>query len=374
MSSSAKSIRIFIGTYSLRGGQGIYAADYDPATGGWSDPLPVGVLPNATFQVLAPDGRHLYSVCEDREQGVRTNGSICALSIEPESGRVALMERRSSLGDGPCHLALAPRGGHVVVSHYASGSVAVFPLRPDGTLGEPSAYVQHHGGSGVVADRQEGPHAHSTAFSPDGRILYAADLGQDRLRISRFDPADGSLKPGDPTEVMSAPGSGPRHLAWHPGGRLLAVVHELDNTVALYAPEGESGGLRRLQMVSTLPSGWVGTSYAAEVQFSPDGRFLYASNRGHDSVARFTVDAERGALDSRGCASVNGRWPRHFRLTPDGAILFSANQESDTVTVFRVDPATGDLLRAGDALRVPAPVCLTPAVGAVGAAGGNGHG
>jgi 6-phosphogluconolactonase len=196
-------------------------------------------------------------------------------------------------------------------------------------------------------------------LSPDNRYVFAADLGQDRIRVSRLDPESGSLLPSDPPEVVCAPGSGPRHMAMHPDGRHLFLVHELNNTVALFEYEPESGRLTIRQTISTLPTDWKGTSYAADIQVTSDGRFLYVSNRGHDSLAILGIDGKPGTLEVREFVPVRGRWPRQFRLTPDGRFLVVANQESDTITVFSVDPASGGLTPVGEPVAVPAPVCVT---------------
>ena len=350
---------VFIGTYSTRGSQGIYRAEFDAATGCLGNLQPAFFLPNASYQVIHPNSRFLYSVCEEREDGQRRNGSVCALTVEPETGRLQLLNRRRSLGNGPCHVCLPTGGQQVLVSNYASGSVTVFPIVPDGSLGEPVAFVQHHGGSGVVPDRQEGPHAHSVTLSPDNRFVFTADLGQDRIRVSRFDAASGNLLAADPPEVVCAPGSGPRHMVVHPNAQHLFLVHELNNTVTAFGYEPGPGILTARQTVSTLPGNWRGTSYAADIQMSPDGRFLYASNRGHDSLAIFSVDVDRDVIEIRGFVPVRGRCPRQFRLTPDGRFLLAANQESDTITVFAVAPASGGLSPVGEPFPVPAPVCIT---------------
>jgi 6-phosphogluconolactonase len=359
MDPSLDKYGVYIGTYSLRGGQGIYRAEFDVATGCLCDLHPAFVLPNASYQTIHPSGRFLYSVCEERGNGHRTNGSICALEIEPLTGRLQLLNRRRSLGDGPCHVCVSANGRQVLVSNYASGSVVVFSILSDGSLGEPASFVQHHGGSGVVPDRQEGPHAHSVMLSPDNSFVFAADLGQDRIRVSRLDAENGSLLPADPPEVVCAPGSGPRHMAMHPGGRHLFLVHELNNTVTVFGCETDQGLLSEQQTVSTLPVDWKGTSYAADIQVSADGRFLYASNRGHDSLVIFSIDGDRGIIEAREFVPVRGRWPRQFRLTPDGRFLLAANQESDSITVFSVDPGGGGLTLVGDPFPVPVPVCIT---------------
>jgi len=350
---------VFIGTYSTRGSRGIYRAEFDLATGHLGNLHPAFSLPNASYQAIHPNGHRLYSVCEERADGRRRNGSVYALAVEPEDGSLRLLNQRLSLGDGPCHVCLPAGGQQLLVSNYASGSVAVFAIAPDGALGEPTAFIQHHGGSGAVPDRQAGPHAHSMALSPDNRFVFAADLGQDRIRVNRFDAATGTLQRADPPEVVCAPGSGPRHMAFHPDGKHLFLVHELNNTVTAFDYAPGSGTLTARQTASILPADWRGISSAADIQVSPDGRFLYASNRGHDSLAVFAIDCDQGALEAREFVPVRGRWPRQFRLTPDGRFLLAANQESDTITVFAIDPTGGGLSPVGDPFPVPAPVCLT---------------
>jgi 6-phosphogluconolactonase len=359
MNRLSEKHRVFIGTYSTRGSQGIYRAEFNAATGRLENLQPSFFLPNATYQAIHPNGRLLYSVCEERKDGQRRNGSVCALAVEPKTGRLQLLNRRLSLGDGPCHVCLPAGGQQVLVSNYASGSVAVFPIAPDGSLENHTAFIRHHGASGIVPDRQEGPHAHSVTLSPDNRFAFVADLGQDRIRVNRFDAVGGNLLPADSPEVACAPGSGPRHMAFHPDGRHLFLVNELNNTVTVFEYEPEAGILTARQTISTLPPDWSGASQAADIQVSPDGRFLYASNRGHDSLAVFSIAGNRGAIEVREFTPVRGRWPRQFRLTPDGRFLLTANQESDAITIFAVDPDGGGLSPAGEPFPVPAPVCIT---------------
>ena len=360
---------IFIGTYSTRGSEGIYQVQFDTDSGTLHALQPVAALPNPTFQVIHPSGRYLYSVCEERRDGHRHDGSVCAFAVEPETGRLTLLNRVASGGDGPCHLCLDPGGRFVIAANYASGSVAVFPIAGTGRLGKASAVIQHPQGSRVVPDRQEGPHAHSVTMSPDNRLAWVADLGMDRIMVYRFDAGEGTLVPHDSPWVVCAPGSGPRHMAVHPDGRQVFLVHELDNTITQYRYDVERGVLLPGRTLSLLPEGWTGTSYAADVHVSPDGRHVYASNRGHDSLAVFAVDPAAGGMRAGGYVPVGGRWPRNFLLTPDGVFLLAANQESDGVTVFRVDPEWGRLQACGGPLAVPAPVCLTmvPASGLAGA-------
>lgn len=355
-----RNYRFYIGTYSDRGGQGVYRAEFDGETGRLSHLQPACVLPNASYQAIHPCGRWIYSVCENREDGRRRNGSICAMAIDPGSGDLRLLNRRRSIGDGPCHVCLSNSGRYAFVSNYAGGSVVIYPILSNGSLGnEPTAFIQHQGGSGVVSDRQEGPHAHSMTLSPDNRYVFAADLGQDRIRVYTFEEKNGTLLPAKTPEVMCDPGSGPRHMVMHPDGRTLYLVHELNSTVAIFDYVPERGMLLIKQTVSTLPEEWKGASFAADIQITSDGRFLYASNRGHDSLVVCTIDNKTGMIRTRGFVPVRGHWPRQFRLTPDGRYLIVANQGSDTLTVFLINPENGDLTPVSEPFPVPSPVCVT---------------
>ncbi|MCC6152351.1 MAG: lactonase family protein, partial [Candidatus Hydrogenedentes bacterium] len=272
-----------------------------------------------------------------------------------DSGELALINRASSVGAGPCHVAVAPSGKHVAVANYGGGSVALLPIDEKGALGKASAFIQHEGSS-VNKDRQEGPHAHSVTFDASGKFLVVADLGVDKLMIYRYDAAAGSLTATEPAVLK--PGAGPRHTKFHPTLPVLYSVNELGNSVTVFSFDAASGATKELQTVGTLPSDFSGTNTTAEIRVHPSGKFVYVSNRGHDSIAVFGVDSGSGKLLGHGQTSTGGSTPRNFNVDPMGNYLIAANQKSENVVTFTVDGKTGVLKQVGDALSVPAPVCV----------------
>jgi len=353
--SPAARLALYVGTYTGSGSKGIYRLEMDQETGALSEPRAVAEAPNPTFLAVHPSGRWLYAACEVGEWEGRQTGFVAAYEIHAYGG-LREIGRQSSHGTGPCHVALDRTGRSLLVANYGSGSVAVLPIGRDGRLGEATSAVQHRGSS-VNKDRQEGPHAHSINAGPDNRFVYAADLGMDQVLIYRFDAERGSLNASDPPCARVAPGSGPRHLAFHPNGKTAYVINELLNTVTAFRHDPASGALQEIQTIGTLPEGWKGTSYTAEVVVHPSGRFLYGSNRGHDSIAVFSIQ-EDGRLKAAGHVSSGGQWPRNFCLDPAGRFLLAANQNSDSVVVFRIDMASGRLSPTGHRAAVPKPVCI----------------
>ncbi|MFN4293577.1 MAG: lactonase family protein [Thermoflexales bacterium] len=351
----ASTFFAFVGTYTDGRREGIFTFRFD-AECGTAQPLGAteGVS-NPSFLAIHPSRRFLYAVSEVGDFGGKPAGAVSAFAIEAQTGALRLLNQQSSIGAGPCHLTVDATGRHVLVANYGSGSVAVLPIAADGALGEASDFAQHHG-TGVNPQRQEGPHAHSVILDPANRFAFVADLGLDRVMIYRFDAERGKLAPNEPAFAPVKPGAGPRHFTFHPSGRFAYVINELDNTVTAFAYDAERGALRELQTIATLPEGYAQTSYCADVHIAPSGRFLYGSNRGHDSIAIFAI-ADDGRLSPRGQTPTNGRWPRNFALDPTGRFMWVANQQSDAITLFAVDEATGQL-SARDRLHVPKPVCV----------------
>jgi 6-phosphogluconolactonase len=305
---------------------------------------------------IHPGGRFLYAVSEARERGT-PSGAVGAFSIDPRTGKLAHLNRQSSVGAGPCHLTVDRTGRFVLVANYGGGSVAVLPIDGEGRLGEATDFVQHQGGS-VNPRRQSGPHAHSVTLDPANRYAFVADLGLDKVLIYRLDLERGKLTANEEPWVQVTAGAGPRHFAFHPKGRHAYLITELANTVIAFAYDGARGVLGEMQTVPTLPVGFQGTTYAADLHVSPSGKFVYGSNRGHDSIAIFAVEQESGRLTLVGHEPTRGRTPRGFALDPTGSFLLVANQDSDSVVTFRVDRDTGRLSATGDVVEVPAPVCL----------------
>jgi 6-phosphogluconolactonase len=267
------------------------------------------------------------------------------------------LNQESSAGAGPCHLVVDATGKNLLVANYSSGSVAVLPIAQNGEIKPASSVIQHKG-KGTDPGRQEGPHAHSINLDSANRFAFAADLGLDKVFIYAFDPAAGTIAPNASPFGKVAPGSGPRHFAFHPGGKHAYVINEMANTVTAFAYDPGAGSLTEIQTISTLPADFKGTSYTAEVQVHPSGKFLYGSNRGHDSIAVFAIDQKTGALKFLEAEPTQGKNPRNFALDPTGAFLLAENQDSDSIVVFRIDPTTGKLSPTGTKITLPMPVCI----------------
>ena len=297
----------------------------------------------------------LYAVGESSA----SDGSVNAFLIDRTTGKLTLLNRQSSGDAGPCYVSVDRTGKCVLVANYGGGSCAALPVRNDGSLGEASSFIRH-AGSGADQARQARPHAHSINPSPDNRFALAADLGLDKILVYKLDPAKAALAPNDPPFAKVAPGSGPRHLAFHPAGKFAYVINEMLCTVTAFSYEPGQGVLREIQNVSTLPGGKsVKPGYStAEVQVHPNGKFLYGSNRGHDTIAVFAIDQAKGTLELIGNEPTQGKMPRNFGLDPAGAWLLAANQDSNNVVVFSVDPGTGKLKPTGQVVEIGSPVCV----------------
>jgi len=282
---------------------------------------------------------------------------VTAFSRDAKTGDLTLLNQQASEGAGPCHLVVDRTGRHALVANYGGGSVAVLPIGADGRLG-PASSVRVHQGSGPNKSRQEKPHAHGLYLDAAERFALSPDLGADRIFVYRFDAGKGTLEPHGAAAV--APGSGPRHLAFHPDGRHVYVINELANTISVFGYDSAEGELTLVETAPTLPEGFGGTSYTAEVAVSPDGRFLYGSNRGHDSLVVFRIDAASGRLSLAGHAPVGGSWPRHFAIEASGRVLLAGHQRSGTVASFRLDPASGMPAPIGTSVAIDGPACLLP--------------
>ncbi len=348
---------VYVGTYTTQTSKGIYGFRLREATG---ELTPLGLAAETvspSFLAVHPNRKFLYAVSEVAEFAGQKSGAVSAFAIDPATGKLALLNQVASRGGGPCYLAVDRTGKAVLLANYGGGSVAALPVLPDGRLGEASAFVQH-AGSSLNAKRQQEPHAHSINLSPDNRFAVAADLGLDQLLVYRFDPAKGSLAPNEPAFAKVKPGAGPRHFAFHPKGRFAYVINELHSTVTAFTYDPRRGVLAEAGTVSTLPADFGGNNSTAEVQAHPSGKFLYGSNRGHNSIAVFAIDPRRGALAPVEHVPTQGRTPRNFGIDPSGSWLLAANQQSDTVVVFRIDAKTGRLTPTGQVVDVPTPVCV----------------
>jgi 6-phosphogluconolactonase len=347
---------IYVGTYTGPSSKGIYAFRFDPDSGKSTSLGLVAESTNPSFLAIDPSQRYLYAVNEVGDYKGGKTGGVSAFAIDRKTGKLTFLNEVSSRGAGPCHVALDKTGKYVLVANYDGGSVAVFPVLRDGRLGEASAVVQHSG-HGPNAERQEGPHAHEIQLTPDNRFAIAADLGLDELLVYRFDAAKGTLTANDPPFAKVEGGSGPRHFAFLPNGKFLFALNEIGGSVTGFA-YNRTGTMRDMQTISTLPKGFSGKNDSAEIVADTSGRFLYASNRGPDNIAVFTVDSTKGSLRPVEHVPTKGKAPRSFAIDPTGRYLFAANQESNNIVVFRIDPKTGRLADTGQVLDVPSPVCV----------------
>lgn len=353
----------YVGTYTQREAhvlgtaEGIYRVRLDMASGAVTVIDAVGGVVNPSFLALDPSERYLYAVNEVQEYQGERAGAVTAFAIDPGSGTLTCLNEQSTHGPGPCHLSVDETGACVVVSNYNGGSVTLFRIEAGGRLAPAGDFVQHVGTS-VNPQRQQEPHAHSITVAPGNRFALVADLGTDHVVTYRLDLVNGKLIPNDQPPVGVAPGSGPRHLAFHPNGRFVYVIHELDSTLGVFAYDGASGTLTSQQRVTTLPDGFSERSHCADVHVTPSGRFVYGSNRGHDSIAMFAIDQETGLVTPIGHEPTQGRTPRNFAIDPTGTFLLAANQNSDTVVTFRIDPQSGVLAPTGQVASIPTPVCI----------------
>ncbi|HVW22729.1 MAG TPA: lactonase family protein [Opitutaceae bacterium] len=364
--AAAKSDLVYVGTYTdwedmvpahhtPPGGrsEGIYAFRLDPASGAMT---PLGLAArtdNPTFVAFAPSGKVLYAANElYHYQG--QSGAVSAFRIDPGTGRLAFLNQVSARGTGTCYVRVDHTGRNLLAANFGSGSVAVFPLAADGSLRQASAFVQDSGSG--PNPRQAGPHEHSFNVSPDDRFAIAAEFGTDRLMVYRFDPGRGTLSPADPPSLALPPASAPRHLAFHPDGRVAYALNEIASTLTVLAYDPARGRFRAIQSLSSLPPGFSGRNTAAEVVVHPSGRVLYASNRGDNSIAVFAIDGE-GRLAPRAFVPCGGRTPRGFGIDPEGGWLVSANQDTHNIALFRIDPQTLIPAPTGQSFPVRSPEC-----------------
>lgn len=352
----AQTHRVYFGTYTQGESKGIYAGQWDDRTGELTEPQLVGQCKNPSFLAIHPNGKSLYAVSEIGDfEGNRT-GAVQAFGIGSD-GELAALNAVPSSGQGPCHLVVDGAGRHVLVANYGSGSVSTIAIKEDGSLGERTGFAQHEG-TGPDAARQEGPHAHSIHLDTANRFAFAADLGIDQIRIYKYDYRTGAIEPSDPPFAAAPAGGGPRHFAWHPSGKFAFSNNEMLSSVNAYRYD-RMGKLTFVNTVSTLPPDYQepGNS-TAEVQVHPGGKFLYCSNRGHDSLAIMTIDQESGELAFVGNMKTGGKTPRNFAISPSGKFILAANQSTGNVVVFSVDGSTGALKETGKSVEVPMPVCV----------------
>lgn len=343
----------FVGTYTGGGkSEGIYSFRFDPKTGKCRDVKLAAAVTNPSFLAIHPDGKHLYSVSETDGAG-----GISAFEINTADGTLKELNSTSTQGGSPCHLVVDKTGKFVLAANYGGGSVCSVPIRDDFTVGEAVAFIQHKGHS-VTPERQAGPHAHSVNLDAANKYAFVADLGLDQVVVYKFDEKTGSLKPNDPPFIAIAPGSGPRHFAFHPSGKYAYVINEILLTVTAMKYDAAHGRLTEIQTIPTIPVAVKPEYSTAEVVAHPSGKFLYGSNRTHDTIAVFTIDQATGKLTRIQNEPTRGKTPRNFAVDPTGGYLFAENQDSGTVVLFKINPDDGTLHATGEVLEVGSPVCI----------------
>jgi 6-phosphogluconolactonase len=344
----------FVGTYTGKtGSKGIYAFDFDSATGKLTPRGLAAESVSPSWVAIHPSGKFVYAANEAGKQS-----AITAYSLDAKTAKLTQLNQLPAVGEDPCYLSFDQTGKYLFAANYSSGNVVVFPILPDGKLGEHTAAVKDAGTRGPNKERQEAPHAHWVQVSPDNRFVLVSDLGLDAILIYRFDATKGTLSPNDPPFGKLAPGAGPRHIAFSPNGKFVYVISELNSTVTAFAFDPAKGSLQNLQVISTLPSDFHGRNDTAEIAVHPNGKWLYASNRGHDSVTVFSIEPGTGKLQLVGDFPTRGKEPRHFIVDPTGQYLLAENQNSNTIVVFRIDTSTGPLTKISQVDDIASPVCL----------------
>ncbi|MDX1982656.1 MAG: lactonase family protein [Bryobacteraceae bacterium] len=348
---------VYFGTYTRKNSKGIYVSRLDARTGALTEPVLAAEVGSPSFVAIHPTGQYLYAVSEQEATGGQPGGAVTSFVIDRASGKLTRLNQVSSKGGGPCHLNVDRSGKTLVVVNYGTGSTAAMAVKADGSLAESLSYIQHQGSS-VNKQRQQGPHAHSVNISPDNRFAMVADLGLDKVLVYRLDPAKSAIEPNEPASTSVKPGSGPRHFTFHPSGRYAYVINEIASTVTAFSYDAARGALTEIATISTLPAGFSGNNSTAEVVAHPGGRFLYGSNRGHNSIAVFRIDRKTGGITLIDNTSTQGEIPRNFAIDPTGKWLFAANQNSASVVVFAIHAKTGKLTATGKSVNVDTPVCV----------------
>jgi 6-phosphogluconolactonase len=354
----AEKYRVYVGTYTSGDSisKGVYSCELDTETGKLTEPVLAAELINPSFLAVHPSGKFLYAVNEVSDGPGRGNGAVTALTIN-EDGTLTKINHQASEGGAPCHCNVDATGTSLLIANYGGGNVAVYPIAEDGSLKPVSCNIQHEGSS-VDKSRQNGPHAHSINLSSDNRFAYAADLGIDKIMIYDFDAEQHQLKPAKQPFAAVTPGGGPRHFAIHPSGKFAYTNNEMTLVVTAFYRNVDDGSLRGIQEISTIPAGYEGRKSTAECLVHPSGKFLYVSNRGHETITVFTIDQETGLLKYVENEPTGGKEPRNFFIEPSGKWLLAENQNSDSIFVFSIDQQSGELKPTGDSVKVGRPVCI----------------
>ena len=357
MYAQSSSNIVYVGTYSIRGSQGVYVFEFDPKNGQLKQLQAVSNAKSPSFLAIHPSGNFLYSVNEAAETGPGKVGAVSAYTIDRKTGKLNFLNGQSSMGSGPCHISIDKTGKTAFVSNYGGGSLAVLPINADGKLGASTDSVQQTG-SGPNSKRQETSHVHSAILAPDNRFVYVSNLGTDKLHIYETNVEASTVQPAKQPFVSVKPGSGPRHFTFHPNGKFAYLVEELTSSVAVFSRNAKTGALTMLDdNVKTLPDDFKANNTSADIHIDAAGKFLYQSNRGHNTLAIFAIGND-GRLTLVGEQPTMGTTPRNFMIHPKGDYVLVAHQDSDNITIFKRDQKTGKLTYTGQSVSVPAPVCI----------------
>lgn len=354
---------VYVGTYTMKMGHvdgkadGILVYKLNKETGELTFSSKIDDIVNPAFLDIDPQNRFLYAANEIGDFDGTNGGGLSAFAINPATGSLRLLNQQPTNGAYPCHVNIDKTGKYVYAANYGGGSITVFPIQKDGSVGPASDLVKHEGSS-VNKSRQEAPHAHSLMIDAANQVAYAADLGIDKVMMYRLDLENGTLKPNSQPYLEVAAGAGPRHSDFHPNGKYFYVINELNNTISVFAANEKSAELGEIQTITTLPSDFEGGNSTADIHVHPSGKFLYGSNRGHNSIAVFSIDETSGKLSPVEHESTQGDTPRNFTIDPSGKFLLAANQDTDTVVSFWIHQETGELISTGHMAEIPTPVCL----------------
>lgn len=351
----AKGPLVFITAFAPGDKGGIHAYEFDTSSGELTPLHRTAGVENPFFLALTPDKKYLYSI-HAKNFGGKDNEQVAAYAVLGRTGELKLRNRQSAEGTAACYLDVDKTGKMLVVANYSSGSVASLPIKADGSLGEHASFFQHKGSS-VNAARQKEPHAHSIVISPDNKYALAADLGIDQVVCYKLDSESAKVTPSKPPFARAPAGAGPRHLTFHPGGKRVYVINELANSVTVFDYNPATGTLTEKQTISTLPEGFKGDSYCADLKITPDGQYLYGTNRGHDSIAAYRI-GDDGRLSLIAIEPSRGKGPQNLAITPDGAWLLCANMPGNNVAVFQIDARTGKLKAVGEPVTQTSPSCI----------------
>ncbi len=347
---------LLVGTYTSGTSEGVHV--YDFATGtGEAKLLEVAKVANPSFLAISPNEKNVFAVSEIANERAK-GGKIVSFAFDKSTGKLTKINEQASQGNNPCYVTVDKTGKWVITGNYSSGTLAVLPAGKGGRLDSAVSSIAHEGSS-VNSDRQNEPHVHATVLSPDEKYLYVPDLGIDKIMVYRFNKKTGSLTPANTPFVMTRPGSGPRHFTFHPNKKFAYLVEELTGGVSAYRYNQKNGDLALIQNISTLEPDFMGYPGSADIHVSPDGRFLYASNRGaSNNIAIFSIDKQSGSLTAIGHQPVLGKTPRNFNFDPTGNWLLVANQDSDEIVIFNINKETGLLKDSGKRIKLGKPVCI----------------